>query len=153
MATNNILAGIITSETIQVVPLEITRGAVVNRLLVIYENVIDPATLKASLVRADLTGATIIASFVDKNTGQVIIAKSSTVPAQIEILPQVVSGVDQPTKGQAVLKFVQADTETLQPMPNCCCEYEVWVTLSDGRKDAVIDRSPFCVQQRIPPTV
>lgn len=137
-------------DPVAVVPLEITRGAVRNFLLVVEESVLDPLTLKTTKKRSDLTGATVLMTVRDKNTGQILITKT-TQPTQVEILPQTSGGNDLPTKGQATIKFVNADTETLSP--SCCCEYDVWVTLADGRKDAVIDTSPFCIIERVAVTV
>lgn len=141
------------TQTVTVVPLEVARGSVVSWLGTVWKYTVNYATLKQTKIRADLTGALIefaVKRRLEDSDDEVVIYKSSANgPTEIEILPQVILGVDQTSKGNYVIKLLASDTEELDP--SCCYVYDVWVTLANGSREPVIDTSPFCIVQRVTP--
>ena len=126
----------------------IPKGAARNYTLTIYEHTVSEASGDFTRTKVDLTGSTIVFALKgDRDDTAEVLRLTSADTAEIEILTQ--SGA---TLGQAVLKLTSAQTDALTKADGCYW-YEVWVTLADGRKDAVIDVSEFSVQPRIPVTI
>lgn len=114
--------------------IEIYRGTSKNFELTVCDDSGDPV---------NLTGARIIATVkCDVYDDKISIQKDSQVgPAEIEILTQ--SG---DTLGQALIKFVPSDTQTLDPGEYV---FDVWVVLSSGARHIVVGPDPFIIKRGV----
>lgn len=123
-----------------VIPLYVPQRAARDIDFFAYDVTFDETGAESSRARTDLTGAVVFFEVRDAN-GAIVIQKNSL------LVSQVVIGADQSasstSRGQATVKLVGTDTDGLTP--GATYYYDVWVKLSDGRIDTVIDKSRFHV--------
>ena len=120
--------------------LTITQGSVYHRTLTVWTYLEDPDTGAITKTRADLTGANIWLAFWDNDSELSVTRETDT--SEIQTLAQ--SGS---TLGQATLKFIASDTETLDP--NKFYQWEVHVQLAGGTREPVINRSQAIIKDRL----
>lgn len=117
-------------------------GAARQWTVTCYDLELDELGSEVGRTRTDLTGATVYFALKPADGGATVVAKTSADAAQIQLLDQAQAA----TKGQAVIKLLQADTDALTPGKY---HFDVWVKLADGRVDAIIDQSPFFISPQV----
>jgi hypothetical protein len=125
--------------------LKIPQGAARNYTLTAYDVTLDEEGNEVSRARTDLTGATVSFRVTLDSDDVTVILKTSADSNEIEIATDQTAGQPQATdtRGQATLKLVSTDTSGMDP--DLAYIYDVWVELTDGRADTIIDRSKFTV--------
>lgn len=122
--------------------IQIAQWSVVARTVTAETLVLNADRSVASRTRTDLTGGTVYFTVRDEDDA-VVISKRSSNTDEIEILDQ----TSDDTRGQAKIKFTEADTEDLTP--GAKYYFDVWASLEDGTQDAVIDRGRFHVRKAV----
>ena len=120
--------------------LRIPQWSIVNRLVTAEDVTFDQYGVQQSRVRTDLTGGVVYLTVRDDD-GTVVIQKDSSVVSEIEIKNQGVAA----TKGQATIKFVEADTAPLTPGAKYW--FDIWAKTADGREEPIVDRGRFHVDR------
>ncbi len=118
----------------------IPQWAITNRLLTAYDITFDLNGEEVSRARMDLNNSTVYFTVRDVN-GILVIEKDSTASTEIGVRTQ-----GGPTKGQAIVKFVEADTTPLSSDPRVKYWFDAWVQKSTG-EEPVIDRGRFYVDK------
>ncbi len=117
---------------------EIPHRATLHRTITVFEDTLDEEGTVESTARFDLTGSTLVFAVDDHN--EELITKVSSDDEQIELLTQ--SG---DTEGQATLKLIGYDTDSLTPGYDYF--YDLWVHTTDSQVVQVIERSKFVVNE------
>jgi hypothetical protein len=120
--------------------IRIPQWATVNRLVTANDITLDENGVEISRERTDLDGGIVYCTVKDAS-GTIVIQKDSTSAAQIEHLDQSASA----TKGQARIKFVEADTAPLTVGAHYT--FDVWVSTADGRVEPIVDKGRFFVDE------
>lgn len=119
-------------------PVILPAGAARDYTLLVEDVSFDDNGNVTSRAPADLTGAFLCWALTNPDTGKTLVEKNSLTVTQIEILADQSVGSDE--RGRAVLKLVRDDTSDLDVGDYT---HAAWVELADGRKDTVVDVSPF----------
>lgn len=121
--------------------LKIPQWAVVSRVVTAWNIVRNEYDVEQSRSRADITLGVVHFTVKDAD-GNIVIQKTSTDVAEIEILNQLIAA----TKGQARVYFVEADTAPL----TVGAEYwfDCWVVV-DGVEEPIVDRGRFIVCESV----
>lgn len=117
----------------------IPRGAARNFTLIAEDVTFDDNNKVTSKVATDLTGGTVFWLLRNPDTGEVIAELNSVTISQIEILADQSFG--SADRGRSILKLTGAITN-ISPGRYT---HEAWVELPDGRRDTIIDKSPFII--------